>query len=713
MNAPDLSAYAVWPGVPYPLGATCDGRGVNFAVFSEHATAMELCLFSPEDPRAELQRVKLEDVTQHVWHGYVPGLKAGALYGFRAHGPWEPKAGLRFNPNKLLVDPYARAVSGRPDWGQPITTRPADEHGVEPFDDRDSAAGVPRSVVTHDDFDWGDEKRPGVIWRRTVLYELHVRGFTARHPEIPPELRGTYLGLAHPAAVRHLQELGVTSVELLPVHESASEGFLLQRGLSNYWGYNTLGFFAPDQRFATASRGEQVVQFKQMVKALHAAGLEVILDVVFNHTAEGNELGPTLSLRGLDNPTYYWLDPKNRARCRDFTGCGNSLNLPHPQALKLVLDSLRYWVTEMHVDGFRFDLATELARGGDSVFSRDAAFLQAVHQDPIVSRVKLIAEPWDVGEGGYRLGHFPGPWAEWNDRFRETMRRMWRGDERQAAEVGYRVTGSSDLFKVSGRRPMASINFITCHDGFTLHDLVTYQAKHNQLNGEDNRDGASENHAWNCGHEGETDDPVVNAVRDRQKKNLLATLLLSVGTPMLNMGDELGRTQWGNNNAYCQDNELSWVDWNLDDRRRRLLDFTRRLIALRHHQPTLQRRNFFLGSTLEDSRFFDLVWFRPDGREMTPEDWQAPNTRCLGWFLGGDAIATREPSGQKVTGDTLLVFMNAGPSAVTLTLPEKRWGEAWETLLETARDDVVVRRVPAGETYDLAGRAVTVLRQVA
>jgi len=699
--------------VPYPLGATYDGRGVNFAVFSENATAMELCLFSPDDPRSEVQRLKLQDVTQHVWHGYVPGLKPGALYGFRAHGPWQPREGLRFNPNKLLVDPYARAITGKPDWQHPLTTLQADDQGVEPFDLRDSGPGVPRSVVTHDDFDWGDEKRPGVIWRRTVLYELHVKGFTARHPEIPPELRGTYLGLSHPAAVRHLVELGVTSVELLPVHESSSEGFLLQRGLTNYWGYNSLGFFAPDQRFATGSRGEQVREFKQMVKALHAAGLEVILDVVFNHTAEGNELGPMLSFRGLDNPTYYWLDEKNRARCRDFTGCGNSLRVPHPQVLKLVLDSMRYWVTEMHVDGFRFDLATELARGGDGAFSRDAAFLQAVHQDPVVSRVKLIAEPWDVGDGGYRLGHFPGAWAEWNDRFRETMRRMWRGDERQAAEVGYRVTGSSDLFKVSGRRPMASINFVTCHDGFTLHDLVSYQSKHNELNGEDNRDGAAENHAWNCGHEGETDDPVVTALRDRQKKNLLAGLLLSVGTPMLSMGDELGRSQWGNNNAYCQDNELSWVDWNLDERKRRLLDFTKRLIALRRGQPAIQRRNFFLGSTLEDSRFFDLVWFRPDGAEMTPDDWHAPNTRCLGWFLGGDAIATREPSGQKVTGDTLLIFMNAGPAAVTLTLPEKKWGLAWETVLETARDEAVVRRLASGETYVLAARAVVVLRQFA
>ncbi len=698
--------------MPYPLGATYDGRGVNFAVYSENATAMELCLFDPAQPRQELARLKLEDVTAHVWHGYVPGLEPGALYGFRAHGPWDPKHGLRFNANKVLVDPYARAISGKPDWMYPLTTLPADEKGVEPFDERDSGPGAPRSVVVHDDFDWGDEKRPSVVWRRAVLYELHVKGFTARHPGIPPELRGTYLGLAHPAAIEHLVKLGVTSVELLPVHECASEGFLLQRGLSNYWGYNTLGFFAPDQRFATGSRGQQVLEFKQMVKALHAAGLEVILDVVYNHTCEGNELGPTLSWRGLDNPTYYWLDERNRAHYRDFTGCGNSMNLPHPQTMKLVLDSLRHWVNDMHVDGFRFDLAPELARVGSGGFSRDACFLQAVHQDPVLSRVKLIAEPWDVGDGGHRLGQFPGVWAEWNDRYRDTLRRTWRGDERQVGELGYRVTGSSDLFKASGRRPMASINFVTCHDGFTLHDLVTYQRKHNELNGEDNRDGAGENHAWNCGHEGETDDPVVNAVRDRQKRNLLATLMLSVGTPMLNMGDELGRTQWGNNNAYCQDNELSWVDWALDDRKRALLEFTRKVIALRHSQATIQRRNFFLGSTLEDSRFRDLVWFRPDGKEMDAEDWQAPGARCLGWFLGGDAIATREPTGAKIMGDTLLVFMNAHAEGVTLMLPERAWGEAWETLLETARDDSMVRRIGASESYDLAGRAVVVFRQV-
>ncbi len=706
--------YEVWPGVPYPLGATHDGRGVNFAVYSENASALELCLFDEADPAKELARLKLIDVTGQIWHGYVPGLKPGALYGFRAHGEWAPQKGLRFNPNKLLVDPHARAVSGKPDWKHPLTTTTPGANGEEPLDTRDSGAGIPRSVVVADDFDWSGEKKPSVIWRRSVFYELHVKGFTARHPDIPTELRGTYAGLGHPKAIEHLVSLGVTSIELLPIQEASSEGFLLQRGLSNYWGYNTLGYFAPDQRFSSSgSRGQQVREFKQMVKSLHAAGLEVILDVVYNHTAEGNHEGPMLSLRGLDNPTYYWLDEKNPAHYRDFTGCGNSLKLAHPQVAKMVLDSLRYWVTEMHVDGFRFDLATELGRAADGSFARDAAFLQAVQQDPVLSRVKLIAEPWDIGEGGYRLANFGGLWSEWNDRYRETVRRFWRGDERQAGEVGYRLTGSSDLFKISGRRPMASINFITCHDGFTMHDLVTYGHKHNELNGEENRDGAGENNSWNCGYEGETDDAIVNALRDRQKRNLMATLLLSVGTPMMSMGDEVGRTQWGNNNAYCQDNELSWFDWQLDARRRSLLDFTRKVLALRARQPTLQRRNFFQGATLDDSRFKDLVWFRPDGKEMTAEDWQAARTKCLGYFLGGDAIATRDPDGKKVLGDSLLIFLNAHSEAVTLTLPAPEWGEAWETLLETARESTdQSQRVAAGGSFVLGGRAVIVLRQV-
>ncbi len=568
-------------------------------------------------------------------------------------------------------------------------------------------------MVVSEDFDWAGERRPEIIWRKTVLYELHVKGFTARHPAVPPEQRGTYLGLAHPAVLEHLTNLGVTSVELLPVHERVSEGFLLERKLNNYWGYNTLGFFAPDQRFASSKApGAAVHEFKTMVKALHAAGLEVILDVVFNHTCEGNHLGPTLSFRGLDNTTYYWLDAQEPARYIDFTGCGNSLDVSHPQVLKLVLDSLRAWVTEMHVDGFRFDLATALGRTGEGAFDRNAAFFQAINQDPVISRVKLIVEPWDLGPEGYRLGSFTPPFAEWNDRYRETVRRFWRGDERQAAEVGYRLTGSSDLFKTSGRRPTASINYVACHDGFTLHDLVTYSSKHNQLNGEDNNDGASENHAWNCGAEGETNDPVVKEIRERQKRNFMATLFLSHGTPMLGAGDELGRTQWGNNNAYCQDNDISYVDWTLDDSKRALLEFTRRCVRLRKEQPVLQRRNFFLGATLDDSRFRDLVWFRPDGHEMQSEDWALPFVRCLGMFLGGDAIATREPTGDKLKGDSLLVYLNAHHEALELSLPPRAWGETWEVLLETAAPASQVRRVPADAKFSLPARSLVVMRQV-
>ena len=675
---------------------------MNFAVHSQDATKVEVCLFSPEAPHPEIARLPLSDVTNHVWHGHVEGVRPGALYGFRAHGPWDPSRGLRMNGEKLLVDPFARAVHGKPDWNAPLL---GDQAG-------DSAAGAPRCVVVADDFDWGDDKRPGVIWRKSVIYELHVKGMTARHPAVPADLRGTYLGLAHPAVLQHLVDLGVTTVELLPVQESVSEGFLAPKGLSNYWGYNPLALAAPEQRFAVGKTpGAAVNEFKQMVKALHAAGLEVILDVVYNHTCEGNHLGPTLSLRGLDNPTYYWLEGRDRAHYRDFTGCGNSLNLSHAQVLKLVLDSLRVWVQEFRVDGFRFDLCTTLGRTGDGRFEREAAFFQAVHQDPVLSRVKLIAEPWDLGADGYRLGHYPVLWSEWNDRYRESIRRYWRGDDRLAADIGYRVAGSSDLFKMSGRRPMSSINYVACHDGFTLHDLVTYSRKHNELNGEDNRDGASENHSANYGVEGETDDPVVIAVRERQKRNLIATLALSVGTPMLGMGDELGRTQFGNNNAYCQDNELAWVNWDLDARGKALLAFTQKCFALRKRQPVLQRRNFFMGATLEDSRFRDLAWFRPDGQEMTPKDWEEPHVRCLGWFLGGDAIGARAPDGTRVTGDSLLIYLNAHHEAVTLTLPPSAWGDAWEVELETARDHASVETHAAQSEYTLAARALVVLRQ--
>ncbi len=700
--------YDVWPGVPYPLGATCHREGVNFALASHHATAVELCLFDPENPERELARLPLTDQTDHVFHGYIPGLQAGALYGFRVHGPWAPHQGHRFNPNKLVVDPYARAFAGKPDWSAPLLGH---QGNVNTLDDRDSAAGAPRSVVVADDFDWRGDERPQIIWRRAVIYEAHVKGLTQLHPEVPEALRGTYAGLAHPAVLKHLVELGVTSVELLPVHECAPEGFLQDRGLTNYWGYNTLGFFAPDQRFsASGNRGGQVREFKEMVRSLHAAGLEVILDVVYNHSSEGSEQGPTLSFRGIDNATYYWLDGKDRARSRDFTGCGNSLATHRPLVLKLLLDSLRYWVREMHVDGFRFDLATTLARGPEGEFDPHSSFFAALFQDPVLSRVKLIAEPWDVGPHGYRLGNYPMPFAEWNDRYRSTLRRFWRGDHGQLAELGSRLSGSSDFFKLSGRRPGASINYVTCHDGFTLADLVSYERKHNEANREENRDGADENQSSNFGVEGETEDEAVLAARDRTARNLLASLFLSVGTPMLLAGDEFGRTQRGNNNAYCQDNELSWVDWQLSPRQQALLSFTKSLIKLRLSEPVLQRRSFFLGESLDDSRFRDLVWFHPAGHELGPDDWRNPLLQCFGMFLGGDAITSRDPTGHRLTGDTLLVYLNASRAPVPVVLPPDTWGVGWELLLATVDDGAAQPATSAGQTLQVPARSVAVFR---
>ena len=702
--------FEVWPGVPYPLGATFDGQGVNFAVQSEHASAVHVCLFS-EDGRVELARLPLLDQTNHVFHGYVPGLKPGALYGLRVSGAWAPERGLRFNPNKLLIDPYARAFHGQAGWAHHLVGHRLVD-GKEVADPHDSAPGVPRSVVVHDDFDWRGDVRPEVIWRKAIIYELHVKGFTKLHPGVPEALRGTYAGLAHPAAIDHLVRLGVTSVELLPVHECVPEGFLHERGLTNFWGYNTLGFFAPDQRYAASQApGAPVREFKEMVRALHQAGIEVILDVVYNHSCEGNQLGPTLSFRGLDNPTYYWLDGENPARYRDFTGCGNSLAANNPVVVKLIMDSLRYWVSEMHVDGFRFDLATTLARNHhDGGWDPRADFFVTAQQDPVLSRVKLIAEPWDVGPGGYRVGNFPAHFAEWNDRYRQTLRRFWRGDPGQLADLGYRLSGSSDLFKVSGRRPTASVNYVACHDGFTLADLVSYSKKHNEANKEENRDGSNENHSFAWGAEGPTTDPKVLDLRDRMARNFLASLFLSVGTPMLLAGDELGRSQRGNNNAYCQDNELSWIDWNLDARQQALLEFTRACIALRRREPVLQRRNFFLGATLEDSRFRDLVWFHPSGRELEHADWENAELRCVGMFLGGDAIATRGPKGNRVKGDTLLVYLNATPDAVEVALPPDDWGRAWELLLETAHVPARPFVADAGEPLAVPPRSVVVLR---
>ncbi len=686
----------IWPGRPYPLGATFDGEGTNFAVYARHAEKVELCLFDPAEPSRELRRAPLHENTGHVFHAYLPGIRPGALYGYRVHGPYEPEAGLRFNPAKLLVDPYARAITGAVDFSGPVFGYPvgAPEQDLV-LDERDSAAAMPKGVVVAKAFDWGDDRRPETPWHRSVLYEVHVKGFTARHHAVPPELRGTYLGLASPPAVEHLVKLGVTAVELLPVHEFVDDPFLAARGLTNYWGYSTLGFFAPEQRYARGSRGEQVEEFRRMVKTLHAAGIEVILDVVFNHTAEGNHLGPTLSLKGLDNPTYYRLVEDTPRYYEDTTGCGNSLDTTEPQALKLVMDSLRAWVEEMHVDGFRFDLAVTLGRD-PGTFDERSRFLTAVHQDPLLEQVKLIAEPWDVGPDGYQVGAFPVRWSEWNGKYRDAVRRFWKGDESVAAELGYRLTGSADLYAAAGRKIYASVNFVTAHDGFTLRDLVSYERKHNEANGEENRDGTDDNHSWNCGVEGETDDPAVLGLRDRQVRNLLATLLLSQGVPMIAAGDEMGKTQGGNNNAYCQDNEISWLDWDLDDRRRALLGFTRRLVRLRLSQPVLQRRRFFRGRMLWDSSLKDLAWFRPDGAEMTEQDWAQPFVRSLAFLLGGDAIATPDERGQRIVGDSLLVLMNAWNEQVTYLLPDVTWGREWEILVDTAGATDAKRDLVAG-----------------
>ncbi len=709
-----MNGELIWPGRPFPLGASFDGEGTNFAVYARHAEAVELCLFDPGEPNREARRVRLREKTGHVWHAYLPGIRDGTLYGYRAHGPYEPEAGLRFNPAKLLVDPYARAISGETDFSGPVFGYRTDAPEQDlARDDRDSAPAMPRSVVVGNHFDWAGDRRPDTPWHRSVIYEVHVKGFTARHPEVPPELRGTYAGFASPPAVEHLVKLGVTAVELLPVHEFVDDAFLRAKGLTNYWGYSTLGWFAPEHRYARAGRGEQVTEFREMVKALHRAGIEVILDVVYNHSCEGNHLGPTLSLKGLDNPTYYRLVEDSPRYYWDATGCGNSLDTTNPWTVKLVMDSLRYWVEEMHVDGFRFDLAVTLARDPEA-FDECSRFLTAVHQDPVLDRVKLIAEPWDVGPDGYKVGAFPVRWSEWNGRYRDVVRRFWKGDENLHGDMGYRLTGSADLYEAAGRKIFASVNFVTAHDGFTLRDLVSYDRKHNEANREDNRDGTDENNSWNCGAEGDTEDPAVLALRDRQVRNLLATLLVSQGVPMITAGDEMGKTQKGNNNAYCQDNELSWLDWDLDDRRRALLGFTRRLVNMRLAQPVLQRRRFFRGAHLWDSSLKDLAWFRPDGTEMTEEDWKKPFARSVAFLLAGDAISTPDERGERIVGDSLLVLMNAWHEPVTYVLPPVEWGKEWEILVDTAgATDAKRDHVAAKGSVPVEARSLVILSRPA
>jgi glycogen operon protein len=700
----------VWPGQPYPLGATWDGAGVNFALFSENATGVELCLFDSPDAQGESRRVPLVERTDLVWHAYLPEARPGQLYGYRVRGPYEPQSGHRFNPHKLLIDPYAKAVAGTVKWddaafGYTIGSEQADLS----FDERDSAPFIPRCVVVDPAFSWGEDARPRTPWHKTLIYELHVKGFTKLHPEVPEELRGTYAGLAHPSVVEYLHSLGVSAVELMPVHQFVSEKFIEDKGLTNYWGYNSVGFFAPDVRYSSSGRmGQQVAEFKTMVKTLHREGIEVILDVVYNHTGEGNHLGPTLAFRGIDNAAYYRLVPGQPRYYMDFTGCGNTLNMVHPRALQLIMDSLRYWVLEMHVDGFRFDLASALARELHDV-DRLGSFFDIIHQDPVLSQVKLIAEPWDLGEGGYQVGNFPVLWAEWNGIYRDNVRSFWRGDAGQIDDLAFRLTGSSDLYERGGRRPYASVNFVTAHDGFTLRDLVSYNEKHNEANQEENRDGNDNNISWNCGAEGPTDDPEINALRARQQRNFLATLLLSQGVPMLVAGDESGRTQRGNNNAWCQDNEISWLDWNLDDERRDLLEFTRQLIQLFHNHPVLRRRKFFQGRPVRGAEIKDISWFRPDGREMADEDWRNEQLRSLAVELSGEAIDEADERGRRIEDDTLLLLLNAHHRPVSFTLPDHRSGIVWEQVLDTRESfgrRKTRRAVRGGSTYRLEARSL-------
>ena len=695
---------SVWPGVPYPRGATWDGEGVNFSLFSEHATMVELCLFDPSG-RRELHRIALPECTNHIWHGYLPEARPGLLYGYRVHGPYDPTKGHRFNSNKLLLDPYGKDIAGTLRWsdahfGYRIGHRNADLS----FDRRDNAAGMPKCRVIDGAFTWGEDRPPRIDWHDMVIYELHVRGFTMQHPEVPTQLRGTYAGLASAPVIEYLKRLGVTTVELMPVHSFVDDRHLIEKGLRNYWGYNSIGFFSPDQRYSASG---SINEFKTMVKSLHSAGIEVIVDVVYNHTAEGNHLGPTLSFRGIDNAAYYRLTPNDPRYYMDFTGCGNTLNMLDPRVLQLIVDSLRYWVLDMHVDGFRFDLASALARELHEV-NRLGAFFDVLYQDPVLSQVKLIAEPWDLGEGGYQVGNFPPGWAEWNDRYRDTMRAYWKGDGGLIGEFAQRFTGSSDLYQQSGRTPGASINFITAHDGFTLHDLVSYNDKHNEANGEDNRDGSDNNRSWNCGAEGPTDDPAINALRGRQKRNLLATLLLSQGVPMLVAGDERGRTQQGNNNTYCQDNALNWLDWSDEATDADLLEFVCRLTRLRAKHPVFHRRHFFQGTPIRGAGLPDIGWLKPDGTEMSDQEWDSDFARCLGVFLSGDALTEHDHRGRPLRDENFLVMFNAHHDAVPFRLPASRRGR-WQLLIDTADAAEGERSYLGDDTYPLTGRSLALL----
>jgi len=699
------------PGNPYPLGATWDGSGVNFAIFSEHATLVELCLFDSPDSTGESQRIALPEQTDMVWHGYLSRVLPGQLYGYRVPGPYDPAAGHRFNPNKVVLDPYAKAIGRTIRWKDQLFGYQIG--GPEEdlcMDERDSAPHAPLAAVIDTAFTWGDDHPPRTPWHKTIIYEVHVKGFTKLRSDIPEKARGTYAGLASEETIQHLTRLGVTAVELLPVHHHAYDRHLIERGLSNYWGYNTLAFLAPDARYSmSATPTGSVREFKTMVRNLHSAGLEVILDVVYNHTAEGNHLGPTFSLRGIDNRAYYRLAAEDARYYIDYTGCGNTLNMLHPRVLQLIMDSLRYWVLEMHVDGFRFDLASTLARELHAV-DKLGAFFDIIHQDPVLSQAKLIAEPWDLGEGGYQVGNFPVGWTEWNGKYRDTVRRFWKGEGGVVSELATRLAGSSDLYEQSGRRPYASINFVTAHDGFTLHDLVSYNQKHNEANGEDNRDGTDDNLSWNCGAEGPTGDPAILALREKQKRNFIATLMLSEGVPMLCGGDEMGRTQEGNNNAYCQDNELSWFDWNLTEAQKDLVEFTRYMIRLFQEQPVLARRTFYQGRKIRGAGVKDIAWFEPSGKEMDDEAWESHFVRCLGVLLNGEAMEETDKDGNTLIGDTLFLLFNAHHESIAFVLPPLKPNEKWVRLLDTADPQWSRQYSLRDHTYRLRGRSAAGFR---
>ncbi|HEY0791073.1 MAG TPA: glycogen debranching protein GlgX [Chthoniobacterales bacterium] len=704
-----------WLGYPYPLGATVMAEGVNFAVYSEHATGVELCLFDSPDADHESLRIPMAEQTDEVWHVFLPDVKPGQLYGFRVDGPHEPEQGMRFNPAKLLIDPYAKAIAGQVTWNEAAFGYPFNDPDADlARNDMDSAWCVPKSVVVDPAFDWSGDRSPQRPLRDLSIYEVHVVGFTKLCPAIPAEIRGTYAGVGSEFAINYLKRLGVNTVELLPVHQHVDDSILEDRGLSNYWGYNTIGFFAPECTYSSSGvLGGQVPEFKRMVKNLHAAGIEVILDVVYNHTAEGNHLGPTLSFKGIDNPSYYRLVDDQRRYYMDYTGTGNTLNLVHPRVLQLVMDSLRYWVLEMHVDGFRFDLASTLAREFRDV-TKLAAFFDVIHQDPVLSQVKLIAEPWDVGEGGYQVGNFPVLWSEWNGKYRDSIRRYWKGDEGHIGELGYRLTGSPDLYQTTGKRPYASINFVTAHDGFTLNDLVSYNEKHNEANGENNQDGDNNQQSWNCGAEGPTDDEAVLALRRRQRRNFIGSLFLSQGVPMLCAGDEFGRTQQGNNNAYCQDNEISWFSWRPEDRDERLFEFTRNLIALRRDHPVLRRPKFFQGRQIRGSGIRDIMWFNPGGAEMTDEEWQSAFVRTVGVLMSGDTLDVRTFKNEPIKDDTFLLLFNAHHEPVEFMLPGDQ-DVNWEVLVDTADDEGFLptpKRVAADVEVTVTDRSLCVLRQV-